>query len=1238
MKFSICVIEPEGFKYAHFLYDICKYLCFGIESAGYECCIMRNKLLSDRINIIVGGHAQTDPAIVDTIRKSGDYIILQSEIITGNTINHWAIQDTFENVYLPLMKHAKAVWTGVESNISALKNLGVAADLLLFGYHPLMEEVHHKPIKDIDFLFCGSVTPHRKQLLEQLASRGGKVVTIFDDAAMYRNDLIARSRVNLAPNQGPGMNHFGGSRVLYLINNRSMVVVERCHDQKIYEHCFLSAETAHWVDLCLETIKRPDLDQVTEERYERFKKIRMVDYVQPLIEKLDVSGSAHRNLHQPHSADGGHTSTAGGSLVSNRAEFEHPMTPGMFSIIITSFNPPKDVQTTFDSIRRHTPEPHEIILVTGTLLDKSMQWYKDAASNNPAYRLIENEKNPGLPERCNQGIAASRGEHIVLCNGNVIVTAEWLTSMMGCLGGVENAGIAGPMTNDAEGIQKVDRAVYQSVEDLPLYAADFRVRHRYRRAFERTIDSFCMLFKRELVDHIGLLDDKLGPGGPEFEDYCLRAALGGYQNIIVGDVFIHNRKTPDLIARNRRTFDSKWRRIDSHSSLGKLVAVLNSVEGAEQLYRKQEIDQAVLRLIEGLKYSPDSVSIYFKLAEILIDAKQFDKALEGLNSAPEDARRGRKWNTLVGYCKLGLGLFDDAETYADRALLRGPSYAPALTLKGLLANRNENHDASRSFFEEAINSDPCYGEPYSHLGNLCWLTGDKETAFDLLEKGFDLSPKSLDPISLYHSAVTELKDYNRAERSFLEASSFCPGSRRLDFLTIDILIQKGDYNKAMSRIEKAILEYGVDDGLLAAALDIRGQIGVHEIGASNKSNTLSVCMITKNEEHHIAKCLAGIQSIANEIIVVDTGSTDRTRKIAEAFGARVYSIEWTDDFAKARNCSLSKAGGDWLLVLDADETISPQDHGRLRSLITRKNGADAAYTITTRNYVTDIAVTGWVENRCEYTEEAGTGWFPSAKVRLFRNDKRIRFKNPIHETLEESIVKANILIRPCDIVIHHYGKLDREKNLRKGHIYYEMGKKKLAQMPDDNKALYELAVQTTELGKYEESIPLWNRLIEKNKDKPNAVHFLNLGSAHQFLGRYVDAIVYFKKAIQLDPQFKEATLNYTTCEFYGGEPVNAIPYLERILKNNPLYPPAFSLLAATYCLAGKIQEAADIFETLKRQNYTMHTSMNDLCTGLINRGRGDGAAKILQTLVDTGCADNDTLQLLVQCHLSTEHS
>ena len=89
-------------------------------------------------------------------------------------------------------------------------------------------------------------------------------------------------------------------------------------------------------------------------------------------------------------------------------------------------------------------------------------------------------------------------------------------------------------------------------------------------------------------------------------------------------------------------------------------------------------------------------------------------------------------------------------------------------------------------------------------------------------------------------------------------------------------------------------------------------------------------MIVKNEEQHLAKCLMSVKPVVDEMIVVDTGSTDKPKHIAAALGAKVFDFPWTNDFSEARNYSLSKASGDWILVLDADEVVSPLDHGALK--------------------------------------------------------------------------------------------------------------------------------------------------------------------------------------------------------------------------------------------------------------------------------------------------------------------
>src|SRR4030066_756382 len=97
--------------------------------------------------------------------------------------------------------------------------------------------------------------------------------------------------------------------------------------------------------------------------------------------------------------------------------------------------------------------------------------------------------------------------------------------------------------------------------------------------------------------------------------------------------------------------------------------------------------------------------------------------------------------------------------------------------------------------------------------------------------------------------------------------------------------------------------------------------------------TISACMIVKNEEKFLAQCLKSIKDAVDEIIIVDTGSTDNTVEIAQSFGAKVYHHPWRNSFSEARNHSLSYATCDWILQIDADEALEQSDIPLLHKLI-----------------------------------------------------------------------------------------------------------------------------------------------------------------------------------------------------------------------------------------------------------------------------------------------------------------
>lgn len=917
-----------------------------------------------------------------------------------------------------------------------------------------------------------------------------------------------------------------------------------------------------------------------------------------------------------------------------------PGVADLVSIVILTFNQLAYTKECVASIRKHTPEPHEIIFVDNGSTDGTVKWLRTLAREHGRCRLIENKKNQGFAKGCNQGIEASRGEYVLLLNNDVVVTPEWLAGLLECLKSAPDAGIVGPMTNTISGPQKTGGASCESASGLDEYARAFRERNRHRRVPLRRIVGFCMLFRRSLAAEIGLLDETFGTGNFEDDDYCLRAALSGRENRIAGDVFIHHYGSRSFIGNrinygstltgNRKRFLEKWGNLDARSGPGARLAVVNAVEGAHEYFEQGEHENAARRLLEGMRMAPGSRELHHALARVMIDAGQYEGALDALRAVPAGGRDAET-ALLCGYAEEGLGLRGDAGASADRALEQDPSSAAALTFKGLLAEKAGDRAAAREWYRRACEADPGHGEAFTRRGALLREEGNQEEARDLIEHGFILNPTALDGITAYYAVIEADGAYERAEAILREAKALHPLHRRIAFLLIDALLKQGKHAAAMQEIEQAMLRYGIDDGILAAALEVRTAAGPH---AGTGEPRVSLCMIVKNEEARLPKCLMSVKPLVQEIIVVDTGSADRTKSIARAFGAKVFDFPWTGDFSAARNFSLDQAGGDWILALDADETLAPQDHARLSALLAKRPSKPAAYAMTTRNYIVPIQTTGWTANDGVYAqEEAGTGWFPSVKVRLFTRDKRIRFSNPVHELVEPSLKACGVAARDIDVPVHHYGKLDAEKEKIKGEEYYLLGRKKLEESGENAAALRELAIQAGGLKKFEEALDLWQRAVPLIPDKELA--WLNMASLYLQMDRFGEALAVSRKAVERAADLKEAVSNNALCELYAGDVDRAIRGLEKLLAAEPEYPAARIMLGVAYLFKGNREKGTAEFLRLRLQGAALAEAILPFARKMAVAGRPEYALALVGTAAGLGAVNEELTALQDECAART---
>lgn len=289
---------------------------------------------------------------------------------------------------------------------------------------------------------------------------------------------------------------------------------------------------------------------------------------------------------------------------------------------------------------------------------------------------------------------------------------------------------------------------------------------------------------------------------------------------------------------------------------------------------------------------------------------------------------------------------------------------------------------------------------------------------------------------------------------------------------------------------------------------------------------ISLCMICKDEEKTIGNALESVRDIVDEIIVVDTGSTDRSMDIIKLYGGMVYKEKWIDDFSYVRNISIEKAKGEWILVLDCDEIINDEGKRRIFNYI-KDNKKDKGIS---------LRVASFIDGKRRSIDNS---------IRLFRNDSAIRFKGKIQETVKDSIIKnyGEDSLSFSDTQIFHYGN---DKNLVDVANKSKRNISILENYENEKKDIYYFFRLGNELGKmgnFKDALENYDEAItkikeEKNKDIVNliprliinrtkALHQLKMyKEEEEFLKTYTKKYDDFR-----DLYFMECLLRIELCEF-----------------------------------------------------------------------------------------------------------
>lgn len=277
---------------------------------------------------------------------------------------------------------------------------------------------------------------------------------------------------------------------------------------------------------------------------------------------------------------------------------------------------------------------------------------------------------------------------------------------------------------------------------------------------------------------------------------------------------------------------------------------------------------------------------------------------------------------------------------------------------------------------------------------------------------------------------------------------------------------------------------------------------------------LTLSMIVKNEEKYLRECLESVKDTVDEIVIVDTGSDDKTVEIAKSYNARILHFKWINDFSAARNFALSNSTGNWILYLDADERLSSESVKKLKNLV------EINELIGIKCVVVSLDEKLGISQSMKYT-------------RLFRNNSDIQFEGKVHEQIENSLIKNNYKIIDSEIIIYHQGY-----NVPKEELKFKAARnlKLLLNEYKNNKSsynAYQLANTYSALDDSTNALKYFKEAaVDENlKRELRAISYMNLADYEMRNQNISSSKEYIDKAIKLNPN--QSLINIVAAQIYA---------------------------------------------------------------------------------------------------------
>lgn len=736
-----------------------------------------------------------------------------------------------------------------------------------------------------------------------------------------------------------------------------------------------------------------------------------------------------------------------------------------YSLIMPCYNQLRFTIDAINSIFNNSNDSFELILINNGSIDGTKDYFTHLFKTYANIEIINNSTNRGFCSAINQGTKISQGKYIVWVNNDILATPNWLEQLSTAIEtfpkitGLPRVGLAGPVSNFVAGRQSLGSHDYNP-NYLDNFSVSFHKENQENYHLTGFLSGFCLMIKRQIINEIGLVDEKFNPGGFEDNDYLLRAEQNGWRGIIAADTFVHHcgsvtLNTPEFKhmlggISNRHKFYDKWQITRPQ----KLVAAYR-VKDCANILQKSLVSTSKFAdeiVIFDDNSTDDTVQVaksFKKVVHVEEKKDKFDELKDRRELLLIAKSRNPDWIIIID----GDEILEDKFTRTHIEKLMHPTnpHTKSYGMHWYTYFLGETHWRTDGTFGNMRGCRLFKNEPHQFIA---------EGGF----KGLHCGTIPPFPPENVQWTNTRIKHYGYSSPEECKRKFFFYSN--LDTDKIPMLIGQTDYSH-LTENQISLSKW-------------------HE----NISCSLILCYNGENIETE--ELLNKVEHLVDQIVFVDTTKEKSGKDIANRHNCNYHSFKWTDNFSKLRNFAKYRATGDWILHLDPDELLEDAFIEMFPRLLDTNSDC---YLVTIHNYHKDGPET------------------ISDSIRLFRNIPELKYEGRIHENLDNSTKKLKLKIIQCPYKIHHYGYLVDSKPLKaKLALYKKLNELEIKEHPKDAKAHFNLALHYLNDGLADQAATLFNKAAQLDK-----IYYhprLQLGVIHLRAGK-----AWLEDAIKLLPSF-----------------------------------------------------------------------------------------------------------------------